>query len=234
MKFFLISVLVVFALAVAWKINFPSGTWRYKVTVEIETPEGVKSGSAVHLLYVGTPIIDLPDVGNSPYIRGEAVAVDLGERGIVFALMTNQPWRNGLYQAFPIPAPSSKKGIEHYIRTLKPGMKAEWKENWPRMVMFKDINDPKSVTLVRGSRFNKETQQSDPVDDFEAIFGAGVKLRGFTVEITDEPVTWNMKNILPWLSEYYGKRLDGDRYGTNAAKHQMANNLSSGAFSTGE
>ena len=139
MKFFLISVLVLFALAVAWKINYPSGTWRYKVTVEIETPEGIKSGSAVHELSVGTPWIDLPDVGNPASIRGEAVVVDLDQRGVVFALMSNQSWQNGLYQAFPTETPSSESGIEYYRKTLKTGMKGDWKEYVPRFVTFKDI-----------------------------------------------------------------------------------------------
>lgn len=99
-----------------WFEEYPSGTWRYRVTVEIETPEGVKRGLSVHELSVAIPLIDLPDVGNLASIKGEAIVVDLGERGVVFVLMSDQSWQNGLYQAFPTKAPSAQRGIRHYKR----------------------------------------------------------------------------------------------------------------------
>jgi hypothetical protein len=39
---------IILAMSV-WALNEkpPSGTWRYKMTVEVETPEGIKSGLAV-------------------------------------------------------------------------------------------------------------------------------------------------------------------------------------------
>ena len=53
MKFLIFFGLLIGSL-VLWNANHPSGTWRYKVTVEIETPEGVKSGSAIRQLSRGT------------------------------------------------------------------------------------------------------------------------------------------------------------------------------------
>jgi len=76
--------------AVAMSGKNSSGTWRYRVTVEIETPEGIKSGSAVRELSVGTPLINLPDAGNPGRIRGEAVVIDLGVIGKVFSLLPSQ------------------------------------------------------------------------------------------------------------------------------------------------
>ncbi len=57
---------------------------------------------------------------------------------------------------------------------------------------FTDINDPKSVTLVRGWVFNKDKQDYDPVNDFEKIFGAGLKIKNITITVTDESVSWGV------------------------------------------
>lgn len=182
--------------AVAMSDKHPSGTWRYRVTVEIDTPEGVKSGSSVHELSVATPLIDLPDVGNPARIKGEAIVVDLGERGVVFALMSDQSWQNGLYQAFPTEAPSSTEGIQYYMDTLKLGMTEEWKKNKPSMVTFTDISDPKTVRGVGGEAMEK-------------ILGEGVTFKKITVEITGDPVTWKIEKWLPWLYGLNGHYLHG-------------------------
>ena len=63
----------------------------YRLTVEVETPEGVKTGSSV----IG---VDLSDTGKSAWLppealgvtaelRGEAVAVDLPGGQVLFALL---------------------------------------------------------------------------------------------------------------------------------------------------
>ncbi|MCL8018139.1 hypothetical protein, partial [Streptomyces sp. AS02] len=59
-------------------------------------------------------------------------------------------------------------------------------------------------------------------------------LKDITIEMTDEPVTWEMSRHIPWLADYYNKRLDGQRFGTATTDHKLANSLSSGSFSTGE
>lgn len=211
----------------------PSATWRYRVTVEIETPEGLKIGSAVHQISIQTPLIDWPDIGNPANFQGEAVVVDLGERGKVFTLISNQSWQNGLYQAFPIEAPTSKKGIETYKKTIKPGMTSEWKTNQPTMVTFSDLNNPLTVEPVYSQRYDSEQKVFVAVvDRFKEIFGQGVGLKRIIVETTEDPITWGLINSLPWLHEYYNMRLDGNRYGTIKAANKLANGLSSGSFTT--
>lgn len=200
-----VLVVLIAVAKLALQMALPSYTVHYKVTVEIETPEGVKSGSSVWELSVGTPLIDFPDSGNPASRRGEAVVVDLGKRGLVFTVFSNQSWENGLYQAFPTEAPSSKRGIEYYKRTLKVGMKGEWKEYQPGMVTFTDLNDPKSVKGV-----NKENMSE--------TFGAGVKLKQISVEITDDPVTWDLvekylpKNFELNIKEIWSQLSDKEKY----------------------
>jgi hypothetical protein len=91
-----VGILVVGAAAVAFAMSDTDGaktySWRYKMTVEIETPEGIKTGSAVREVTVWFEPRNNPDPRDPQYnigkkIKGEAVVVDLGERGKVFALL---------------------------------------------------------------------------------------------------------------------------------------------------
>ncbi|MCP4081491.1 MAG: hypothetical protein GY743_14690, partial [Planctomycetaceae bacterium] len=60
-------------------------------------------------------------------------------------------------------------------------------DNYPLLVTFTDINDPASVKRV--DRY-----------DLEKHFGAGVKLKAVTLEITGEPVTKGaVEKVLGWL-----------------------------------
>ena len=222
--------------ACAMVIN-PTSTWRYRVTVEIETPEGVKAGSAVHQLSNSPPWFYWPESVNPPSFKGEAVVIDLGERGKVFALLHFQSWMNGLYQAFPIErGQSSKAGIEIYNKMLKPGLKGEWTTFQPWMVTFTDLDDPMSVKRVYDQKQDFDSLKLKFVveDHFEEVFGEGVKLKGIHVEITDDPVTKDILKILPWLPEYRSKLFDGRRIHTIEAENILANTLGLGSFKIGE
>ena len=173
------------------------GKWNYRITVEIETPEGVKSGSAVRQvsIFKDRLIKGFPESTSSVNIKGEAVVVDLGARGVLFALIDWDSYYE-LYRAFPKPrgGETTIEGIKYYNKTLKSGMKAELTRDLPMMVTFTDMNDPKSVKLVyndevavlneRGTAYDTKI-----VDNFEEIFGQGVRLKRVVIEITNDPVT---------------------------------------------
>ena len=221
--------------ACAMVIN-PTSTWRYRVTVEIETPEGVKAGSAVHQLSNSPPWFYWPESVNPPSFKGEAVVIDLGERGKVFALLHFQSWMNGLYQAFPIErGQSSKAGIEIYNKMLKPGLKGEWTTFQPWMVTFTDLDDPMSVKRVYDQKQDFDSLKLKFVveDHFEEVFGEGVKLKGIHVEITDDPVTWDIMKTLPWLPEYWGKSFDGNEWQGKNVVDRFANALDASYFYRG-
>jgi len=87
MAFAVIAILVL-GVAVWWTASFPSGTWRYKMTVTVETPEGDRTGFAVREVMVTTGIKLGPQSLPNVKLRGEAIAIDLGERGTLFALLS--------------------------------------------------------------------------------------------------------------------------------------------------
>lgn len=106
------------------------------------------------------------------------------------------------------------------------------------MVTFKDMKNLKSVELVYQSErigiANQMAGEYRITDDFEKLFGKGVKIKDVTIEMTEEPVTAVLGKYLSWLNQYYNQRLDGERFGTIDSKYRLANSLSAGNFSSGE
>jgi hypothetical protein len=210
-------------------------TWHYKITVTVDTPEGEKSGSAVR--EVRTEFHPMPEREDYPYriktkVSGEAVPVDLGKRGMVFALIDWNSYLE-LYNAFPYGGQMYGKSKfprdEYYKKILKPGMKAELKTDIPRMVMFKDIKDPKTVQLVYWQQMGTYVGKIEKVtDNFESIFGKGVKLKDITIEMTDEPVTWQIEKVLGWLDGLHGHYLHGGMTSREAPLGLHAGNFRTG------
>lgn len=210
------------ALALAMGEGRVSGSWRYKMTVTVETPEGIRSGSAVREVSnaISNPGLDCPECGNAPSIEGEAVVVDLGQRGVLFALLRGNPWlgedyaKGVVFHIFPYSGGySTVEGIRHYS-TLKEGKATLKPYQYPMLVTFTDRDDPKSVKAVldMAYRENSKRMPEDIIlkqDHFEELFGPGVKLKEITIEMTDDPVTLSIEKFLPWLRALDGGYLHG-------------------------
>jgi hypothetical protein len=195
------KVLVGVALLIAlltgwWKYEFPSGTWRYKMTVTVETPEGLKTGYAVReVRFREFPQILGATSGTSVSTRGEAVVVDLGHEKYLFALMDVDGSYRIVYDAFPHQSENVHEYI-HYYKSLTGQKKVLEHNQYPTFVTFTDIKDPKSVVAVAR-------------DNLAGPFGAGVTLKDITLEMTDEEVTWGIETYLGWLDTVKGGYLDG-------------------------
>jgi len=85
----LIELVVIVVAGVAYLFSFPQFSWNQKLTVEVETPEGVKSGSSVVGITISyRPTFGLPEASNnSKGWRGEATIVELPEKKYLFALL---------------------------------------------------------------------------------------------------------------------------------------------------
>jgi hypothetical protein len=176
-------------------------TYRYRITVEVDTLEGLKTGFAVHEAIVGKSNVDLGELSakRGMRTRGEAVAVDLPGGQTLFALMPNSrltqsvldpEWKNDWVEsAMRITSGNTPKGPLP-MTPGKPGP-VGLETGYPMLVAFTDISDPASVMLV------------DPAD-LAASFGAGVRLKRITVQITDDPVTSRIVKRLEWLKSHRG------------------------------
>lgn len=212
----IIAGLLVAGMAVAFAMNAksePELQLRYKITINVETPEGIKSGSAVREVTIDTFKGFNPDKADfKADIYGEAVVVDLGEKGKLFALINTNSYTEMLY-AFPIveeTAPLSPKGIEYY-KNLKVGdtAKLENKIYWPKIVMFEDMNDASTVKILRRS-----LQDNTGPETLEEVLGKGVFVRDITIEITDEPITkTEILESLPKFDDKFWEWLKALKYG---------------------
>ncbi|MBL8711812.1 MAG: hypothetical protein JNM12_02845 [Alphaproteobacteria bacterium] len=164
--------------------GFSDETIRYKMTVTVETPEGIKTGSAVREAVRHTEPSILPEQGGATYniSKGEAVVIDLGQRGILFALLGGE-WEAKI--AFHALAHVSKAEMFE----LDPLMK-KWGS--PRFVFFKNAKNPETVIAADFRNLEKD-------------FGLGVKLASFEMERTVEPVRVGIVHQnLPWLDKVHG------------------------------
>ncbi len=192
--------------------------YRYRLTVEVETPEGLKTGSSV--IEVSTSMTgstSIPSPGAVRHrLRGEAVTVDLGQHGTLFALLRSDvdvDWAtNLLFLLAPeVSAVRDENGKYDSDASFRARYGAMLQNRRlivlpktfhtirvlrdmparPMLVRFRDITDPTTVERV------------DP-DDLAASFGEGIKLKRVTVQLTDDPVTKGIIKELPWLANQQG------------------------------
>ena len=166
--------------------------YRFRMTVEVETPQGLRSGSSVYAVWAAN---DFPGSQKRLWrVSGEAVAVDLPDGRTLFALLrTNAHFEDmvGLSMTALDPGFTSQYDVVGTAKRFE-AMDGNGREalvdpaNYPMLVTFRDIDDPASVELV------------DP-DNLAASFGEGVKLKRITVQITDDSVTTGIEKRLGWL-----------------------------------
>jgi hypothetical protein len=209
-----------------------SESYRYKLTLAVDTPEGVKRASSVveALFYE----VSFPERGTMHKLRGEALYLDLGpDLRPLIALLTShrQPKDAKNYADFTkgirwsldagpsdnilaeLYGPRSADFMDNIARVGHTrGVHGITPNDLPDLVTFADINDPKSVIRV------------DP-NDLQATLGRGITWNAITLESTDEAITTGIAMKLPWLPAYFEKnlRLDGSNHG---AKSDLANILS--------
>lgn len=198
-----ILVLIIGTVAI-WAMNKTSEhelTLRYKITVNVETPQGLKSGYAVREILIDTFNGYNPDKADfNAKVRGEAAVIDIDKNIKLFALIHPNSYTEMLY-AFPIveqTAPLSLEGMEYY-RNLKEGASATLDDtsHWPRIVTFENLDSPSSIKMLLSSeRDNKK------INDIEQYLGSGSKIKDINIEITNQPITFGkVKNQLKWFRE---------------------------------
>ena len=219
-----------------------SWSWRYKMTVEIETPEGVKTGSAVREVNIDYKAVGWSEINNKPHytakkkFNGEAIIVDLGERGKLFALMGNRGYTDIFNGLGRVPHYSEYDFVENLPSGDSFSFNPLKNPGGPRMVMFKDVNDPSSVKPVMIWERMKDCKDDIcfylAENNMEKLFGKGVRLKSIFVERTRDKITWKIHEILPWINEYNNKLFDGRRIHTIEAENMFLNSLGSGSFTT--
>ncbi|MEM7067784.1 MAG: hypothetical protein AAF478_02790 [Pseudomonadota bacterium] len=165
--------------------------WNQKLTVVVETPQGIKTGSSVVSVSwrKNDPIGAANGAAWIGRVKGEATVVDLGSGRYVFALLKNAKtlaFKSVIQKKRANPAPEELNEIRNSIGRVFPIAPSDY----PLLVTFEDINDPASVMQV------------DP-NDLSVSFGPDITLKSITLEIAEEPVTEDViETVLEWLGMY--------------------------------
>ena len=190
------------ALVVGDQIRINRPAHKYRLTLEVETPEGRKSASSVLAVH---PDRSYARRGQTRTL-GDAVFVDLGQGKNLVALLAHVD--NGKLELDGInyvalrahTAASGGKRVSFNAMSAQTGIVPVTGELVPVLVTFADPADPASARAVAP-------------DDAEAVFGKGYRLQGMTAEVVPngfwpldfggplgEPVTRAIPAKLPWLA----------------------------------
>lgn len=185
-------------------------TVRYRLTLTIDTPNGPKTGSGV----IEVKAISNDGLfrglgagqGSSSACRGEAIAIDVGDRGWLFAMLTPDITRHDdvsrrasmdaeslLLAAFRSQIPSEEWRTDKIYRLLAQ-QHAQGDVPFlelPLFVRFSDGNNPLSAERV------------DPANLAE-VFGPGYALHAARIEITTDAVTWSLAKRFAWVPSIKG------------------------------
>jgi hypothetical protein len=205
--------LVLLVIGVFW-FNFYHVHVRYRLTVEVQDGDQIKTGSSViDVSYSIQPdqTVTLGGPDTHPTPVGYAPTVDLGEKGLLFLTFHNvaRSPAQRVERNNQVSCPLDDLGCLPFAAYDKPGTQiggaySEQKaaldqllrQSGPRdapftvlpeLVRFRDINDPH--TLMRVSPY-----------DLAASFGPGVALKRVILQLTDDPVSLPPEKWPQWLT----------------------------------
>jgi hypothetical protein len=169
-----------------------SATVRFRLTVEVDTPEGLKTGSGVLESTLIKRINGPPS--HDDKVNGEAIEVDIGSRGSLFLLVSGMgSLPNELYRAFDKANLIDSK-LGHSDELAQQIFISKWRkpvEAWPTWRehpagWFPDRNNPESVHKF-------------PLADLSDHVGGGFAVRRIEILPTSETISTGIEKRLPWL-----------------------------------
>ncbi len=190
--------LLLAALVIGDQIRINRPNHKYRLTVEVETPQGVKSASGIMAVH--------PDRsysrGGKTSTRGDAVFVDLGGGKNLVVLLAHSDKSLELDEINYVALRAYKaagQNVSFNQMSRMTGTVPVKGEVIPVLVSFADPADPATARVV-------------PSDGIEAVLGQGIRLRGMSAEVVPngvwpldfggplgDPVTRGIEARLPWL-----------------------------------
>ncbi|SFJ27388.1 hypothetical protein SAMN05216304_10689 [Bosea sp. OK403] len=183
------------------------GSYRFRVTIEVETPRGMRSGSSVYEVHYSR-------FGGSAHadLRGQAVVVEVGDGRELFALLAHGPTGSNtdVFPWLPVSALTGATWGWASTEALQRAPLPEGKVDLsgpliPTIAFSTDASDPKSFQAVMP-------------ENLSAMLGSGYLFRRATLEIVPagiwpfrnmplhrplwlvgEPITLDIARKLPWL-----------------------------------
>lgn len=173
----------------------------YILTIEVETPEGVSSGSSlIEIRNAKRPWYSISENRFSTGVIGKAVRVDLPDGRRLYGLLRNRsgmPISDLIGRTLP-PAAEVGEGVDS-SRFKEWEMSADnprlpgGRSGQPMLVTFDDPQDPETLTEV------------DP-SQVELSFGQGYRLKSIRVAQTHDDHSASMPLDLSWLKSIGAKQ----------------------------
>jgi hypothetical protein len=168
-------------------------SYRYRLTVVVRTPQGVRTGSAVREVDAHTEPHFLPEAGGGYNdLRGEAVAIDL-------------PGGKSLFAILDAPTPEAR-ATQVALHAFREHFRS-WSEPYREMAQF--LSQTKLKTALPRSAFPDFVIFHDPTnpatvsfvdrDHPERTLGEGSRVESIIIETTHDPVISLIETRLPWL-----------------------------------
>lgn len=179
----------------------PDASYRYKLTVTVDTPDGAKIGSNV--VQIDYYNVSFPMSGESHHVYGQALYLDTGAKPLV-VLLSRAKFSGGNHWMEDDPVAvvarlclGKEDGVSSFIESAKQfgscqGVYPLEFDDMPDMVTFDDPKDPNTGRPV------------NPRNPAEAL-GPGVSLRSVTIQITNESITKEVDEQLPWVRNWGGR-----------------------------
>jgi hypothetical protein len=178
---------------------------KYRLTVELQTPQGLKSASGVVAVYKDK--ISVGGIGGGTATQGDALFLDLGGgRNLVAILRQGEKGGDvdGMnHLAMNAFAAAGQKVPFKGVKLLS-GTVQVYGDLIPTLVTFANVADPKTARVIEPT-------------NIEAAFGGGYHLKQVTLEMVPiglwpldfggllgEPVTRGIDKRLPWVNSLGG------------------------------
>jgi hypothetical protein len=210
-KVFGILAAVVLAFYLGLSLTHPTYTHRYRLTIEISTPEGVRTGSGVmQASRIDRSYLPLPGRGSNIDFNGDALFIDLGGGKSVVATLGLGARGDDVNQIEVL-------ALKAWGLTLQtPGWRVVGSRRGrvaltgdliPTIVAFDDLSNPQSAKIVYATaivetndgRTGPRRTPQVAVDRLAEIFGAQTSFHSASLEVTDDPVTRGIEKRLGWL-----------------------------------
>ncbi len=198
----------------AIQVMYPTCTFRYKLTAEVMTPDGLKTGSSV----IEVSYHDFSSLSGVPNLimsaRGEAVLVPLDEKRLFVVTLTSAESGRGQTNngSYDLPAELVKGPLDLYALPLKV-LNVSWIRhderklveqiavsrrerqrlavpfaNLPTLVVFNRIADPDSIVVVQP-------------DELDKTLGSGFALQNVWLELSEDLPTNTQMKMFPWWNK---------------------------------
>jgi hypothetical protein len=172
-------------------LSFPTASYRYRLTIAVESDGQVHSGSSV--IEVNYRFYPSWFAGGTfeRHLQGQAVLIRLGARGVLAAALEYNIDRSVVgandlaIRAFDRGGrdyPTLRKSVEAIF--LMRGPVDLTQDNMPAFIWFSDDNDPETAHLVKPQ-------------NFPAVIGDATRVVSARLEITRDPIIIDIDEELP-------------------------------------